>query len=105
MEHLPTNRLTTQQMPEELRDNPQPIRLVSVNSIVVLREHLLKQLPPHAVELAEALANQTEELIVRPLLRATLDDHAGQFLFFAGRQVDAHELVAGFLEAAGGHDG
>jgi hypothetical protein len=89
---------------EELSDNAQPVGLVTVDGVVVLCEHVLKQFPPKSVELAEALANQPEELVVSAFLATALDDHAGQFVFTASRKIDAHELVTSFLEAAGRHD-
>ena len=91
-------------MPEELSDNAQPIGLVPVDSVVILCEHVLEQLPPKSVEFAEALTDEPKELVVSAFLAAALDDHARQFVFTASGKIDAHELVTSFLEAARRHD-
>jgi hypothetical protein len=69
-----------------------------VDRVVIFCEHVLKQFSPKPVEFAESLADQSKELVVSPLLTTTLDDHAGQFIFTACGKIDAHELVASFLE-------
>jgi hypothetical protein len=101
---MPANGIARNQVSKELGDNTQPVRLVSVDGVVVLGKHVLKELPPESVELAETLANQSEELVVGSFLTATLDDHAGQLVFTSSGKVDAHQLVAGFLEATRRHD-
>jgi len=101
---MPADGVTRHQMPEELGNNAQPVGLVSVDGVVILGEHVLKQLPPKSVEFAETLTYEPKELVVSALLAAALDDHARQFVFTASRKVDAHELVTSFLEATGRHD-
>jgi len=46
-----------------------------VNGIVVFCKRLFEEFLPHAVELAEALGDEAEKLVVGTLLRAALDDH------------------------------
>jgi hypothetical protein len=101
---VPANGITRYQVSKELGNNTQAVRLVAVDGVVVLRKHVLKELPPESVELAEALADQSEKLVVGSLLTATLDDHAGQLVFTSSGKIDAHQLVAGFLEATRRHD-
>lgn len=62
-------------MTEELSNDAQTVRLITVNSVVVLGEHLFEEVSPKPVKFAETLANQAEELVVCPLLTATFDDH------------------------------
>lgn len=62
-------------MAEKLGDNAKTVGLVTVDGVVVLGKHVLKQVLPESVELAEALADQTKEFVVGSLLAATLDDH------------------------------
>jgi len=90
---------------KELRNNPEAIALVSVDCVVVLDEHILEQVTPKPIQLTEALADETKKLIVGALLTAALDDHGRQLFFSAAGQVDAHQLVAGFLIYTGGHNG
>lgn len=100
MKDMPVNGVARHQVPEELSDNAQPVGLVSVDGVVILGEHVLKQLPPKSVKFAEAFADETKELVVSTLLAAALNDHARQLVFTASRKIDAHELVTSFLEAA-----
>ena len=101
---MPADGVTRHQMSEELSDDAQPIGLVPVDSVVILCEHVLEQLPPKSVEFAEALTDEPKELVVSAFLAAALDDHARQFVFTASGKIDAHELVTSFLEAARRHD-
>jgi hypothetical protein len=91
-------------MSKELGNDAQPVGLVSVDGVVVLCKHVFEKLSPKSVELAEALADQSEEFVVGTLLTATFDDHAGQLVFTSSGKVDAHQFVAGFLEATRRHD-
>lgn len=101
MKDMPANGVTRHQMSEELSDDAQPVGLVTVDGVVVLCEHVLKQLPPKSVEFAEALADESKELVVSAFLATAFDDHARQLVFTSSRKIDAHELVTSFLEAAG----
>ena len=91
-------------MSKELSDDAQSVSLVTMDGVVVLCKHILKEFPPESVELAEALTNQPKELVVSAFLAAAFNDHARQLVFAASRKIDAHELVASFLEATGRHD-
>jgi hypothetical protein len=85
-------------MSEELRDNPESVVLVSMNRLVVLREIRLEKFGPHAIKLAEPLADETVELLVGPLLTSALDDHGGQLALQAGWEIDSHKLVTTFFK-------
>lgn len=101
---MPADGITRHQVSKELSNDTQSVGLVSVDSVVVLCEHVLKELPPQSVELTEALTNQSEEFVVSTLLTATLDNHARQLVFASSGKVNAHQLVASFLKATRRHD-
>lgn len=78
VEYVPGDRVRGDEMTEETRNIPQPVRLVSVDCLVVLAERLFEAVEPDAVDSAETLSNQTIEGRVRAFLRATLDDHLAE---------------------------
>jgi hypothetical protein len=104
MKDLPPNRVGRQEVPEKLSDDSQAVRFVPMDRLVILGEHVLKQVLPEAIELAKSLSNETEKLVVCAFLTAAFDDHGRQLIFLASRQVDPHELVTRFLELSGRHD-
>jgi hypothetical protein len=99
VKNVPANCVARYQVSKELSDDAQSVGFISMDRVVIFCEHVLKQFSPKPVEFTESLANEPKELIVSPLLTTTLDDHAGQFIFAACRKINAHELVASFLEA------
>lgn len=92
-------------MREELRNDAKAIRLKTMDSLVVGDEALFKKVGPHAVQLAEALANHAVEFLVRPFLAGTLDNHGCEFVLEPLWEVDAHELVTTFFETTAALDG
>jgi hypothetical protein len=92
-------------MGEELGDDAEAIGLEAMNGLVVGCKTLFEKVGPHAVQLAEALADHTVKLLVGPFLAGALDDHGCEFVLEAMREVDAHELVTTFFEAAAALDG
>jgi hypothetical protein len=99
VKNVPSNRIAGDQVSEELSDDAQSVGLVSMDCVVVLCKHVLKQLSPKPVEFAESLADQPKEFVVSPLLAATFDDHARKLIFTTSGKIDAHKLVTSFLEA------
>lgn len=75
MQHAPDDRISHQQMSEELRNNPQSIRLVAMDGVVVLCEHRFKELSPQPVEFGKALTNVAVEFVECALLAAAFDYH------------------------------
>lgn len=71
----PRDRIGTQEMAKEAANVAEAVRLVSMDSRVVLLERRFKSLGPDLVELGEALANRAVKLGIGPLLRTTLDYH------------------------------
>ena len=77
-------------MPEEPRDIPKTICFVPVDGLVVLAERLLEAIEPNAIQSAEALSDEPVECRVRPLLRATLDDHLAELNLWETVSLDRH---------------
>ena len=67
-----------QQVREELADVAQFIRLEPVHGGVLLLEDRLERLHVLPVKHTEALREETEELLVRALLSATVQHHVAQ---------------------------
>lgn len=103
VQDMPTNSIAGDQMAEELRNDTQSVGLVAMDCVVIFSEHAFEKLLPESVELAKTFTDQAEELVVRTFLTATLDDHAGQFVFTPSGKVDAHKLVACFFKATRRH--
>jgi hypothetical protein len=76
-------------MPEESRNIAQAIRFIPMYGGVVIPKGMLKAFSPNAVELAEALADQTVKSGVGAFLRATLYDHVRHFNLKTGHEEDA----------------
>lgn len=102
---MPANGIRGEKMTEELGNNAQAVRLVSVNGVVVFGESFLEEFLPHTVEFAETLADETKELVISTFLGATLDDHGRHLVFQTRRKVDAQKLVGTFFETSRRHDG
>lgn len=102
---VPANGIRGQKVTEEMSNDAETVRLISVNGIVVLGEGVLEEVLPHAVELAQTLSDQAEELVVGALLRAALDNHRGHFFLQTGWKIDAQQFVGAFFEATRRHDG
>lgn len=92
-----------------------------MNRLVIRLESSLKAFIPYAIEFAETFADKTIEGRVRTLLRATLDNHVGQFnltcsvsirkekrvgmsYLFTLLQLNFQQLVDRFLIVEGIHD-
>lgn len=103
-QNMPANGVIAEHMSEESCNVPQAIRLIAVNSIVVIGERGLEQVSPEAVNLGKPLSNQTIELGVCPFLGATLNDHGRQFRLHTSREVDFHQLVTAFFKVDTRHD-
>jgi len=67
-----------QQVREELAHVAQLVRLQAVNRLVLFTEDRLKGCDVLPVDHTEALSEQTEELLVRALLTATIEHHVAQ---------------------------
>lgn len=78
---MPPYRVGGEQVCEELGDDAQAVRLEAVDGFVVVREALFKEIGPHAVDFAEALADHTVELLVGTLLTGALDNHGCELVF------------------------
>jgi predicted GTPase len=78
---MPANSVGREKMTEELCDNAKTVGFQTMNCVVVLDKRSLKELIPHAVDLAKTLTNQAKELVVSTFLGATLNDHRGEFVF------------------------
>jgi hypothetical protein len=104
MENMPANRVRGQEMSKELGDDAKTVRFVPMDRLVVLGEHVLKQILPQSVELAKALSNETKEFVVCAFLTAAFDDHGRELFFLATWQIDPHQFVTCFLELTRRHD-
>jgi hypothetical protein len=78
VEDAPGDAVRREEVAEEAADVPEPVRLVSVNGLVVVGKSELEGFAPDPVDLAEALADKAVERGVGSFLRATLDDHVGE---------------------------
>lgn len=105
MEDGPFDRIARQKMAKELSNNPKTVCFVSVDRLVILREHRREKVPPQSIQLAEAFANQAVEFVEGAFLAATFDDHRRQLFFSASWKVDTHQFVASFFETTRRHDG
>ena len=103
-QHFPANGVRGEEVPEELSDDAQAVRLVAVDGFVVFDELLLEEVDPHAVQLAQPLADQAVEFVEGALLRGAFDEHGRHLVLEAGGEVDAEKLVRGLLEPARGHN-
>jgi hypothetical protein len=103
-QNVPANGVIAEHVSEKPCDVPQAIRLVAVDSVVVLGECGLKQVRPETVNLGKPFSNQAVELGVCPFLGATLDNHGRQFRLHAGREIDLHQLVTAFFKVNTRHD-
>lgn len=83
IEYMPADGIGRQKMSEELSNDAEAVRFVTVDRVVVFDEHFFEEVLPQPVELAEAFTNQAEELVIRSFLAAALDDHGWQFIFSA----------------------
>jgi hypothetical protein len=102
--YVPANGVVADHMSEETRDIAQAIGFIPVNRIVVFRERRLKKVRPETIDLCEPFPNQTVELGVCPLLRATLNDHRRKLMLQTSGQRDFHQFVAAFFEIDTRHD-
>jgi hypothetical protein len=101
---MPTKGIVAEQMSKEPRDVAETICFVAVNGVVVLGKRLLEQIGPQSIDLGESLTDQSVELGVRPLLRATLDDHGWKLSLQSLGEIDFHQFVAAFFKVDAGHD-
>lgn len=83
--HMPANRVGAEHMTKEAGDVAKPVRLVSVDRVVVFGKRSLEQVRPETIDLGKPFPNQPIELRVCALLRATLDDHGWEFRLQARR--------------------
>ena len=67
-EDVPTDGVGGQQVSEDLGNDPQHVRVFAMDLLVVADELLFKDVYPHSVEFAETFSDQTEKLVVGPLL-------------------------------------
>ena len=79
-----------QQVREELADVAQFVRLQAVHGGVLLGEDRLERRHVLPVDHAEALRQQTEELLVGALLTAAVQDHVAQ-LHLAADTIRMHD--------------
>lgn len=73
--YMPANCISAEHVAEEAGNVAKPIRLVPMDRVIVLGECSLKQVRPETIYLGKPFSNQSVELRVRALLRATLNDH------------------------------
>lgn len=73
--HMPANCVSAEHVAEEAGDIAKPVRLVPMDRIIVFGERSLKQVRPETIDLGKPFSNQSIELRVCALLRATLNDH------------------------------
>lgn len=82
-ENVPIDRIGSEEMGEELGDDAEAVGFEAVDCLVVGGKSLFKEVGPHAVQLAETLANHAVELLVRALLARAFHDHGCEFVFQA----------------------
>ena len=75
---IPRNGVGVEQVREEAADVAQLVRLQAVDGRVLLLEDLLQRRHVLAVDHAEALREESEELLVRALLPTTVEHHVAQ---------------------------
>ena len=75
---VPAKGIGAEQVAKEASNVAKPVRLVSMDGVVVFGKRSLKQVGPETVNLGKSFSNKTVELGVCALLRATLDDHGWQ---------------------------
>ena len=83
---IPRNGVGVEQVREEAADVAQFVSLETVDGRVLLLEDLLQWRHVLAVDHAEALGQQSEELLVRALLSATVQHHVAQLHLTAEKQ-------------------
>lgn len=84
-------------MGEHLGDVSQFVGFQSMASFVLFLEDFLERTDVLVLDLAKALRQLAEELLVGPLLRATIQDHVAQFLLLARLDLHLEQLVRTFL--------
>ena len=72
---MPSNGVSADKMSKETSNISKPVSLVSMYSIVVLGEGLLKLFRPQAIDFGKAFTNEAKKLGVRFLLGTTFYDH------------------------------
>ena len=73
--NMPANAPGAQEVAEESRDIAQPVRLISVDRVVVFGKGLFEKLRPKSVEFGEAFADEAVEFRECALLRAAFNHH------------------------------
>jgi len=68
-------------MTEKARNISESVRFVSMDSVIIFAEGLLKKLSPKPVDLSKTLPNEAIKLRISLLLRAAFDDHRGKLGF------------------------
>lgn len=82
---VPANCISAYHVAEEPSNVAQSIRLIPMDCVVVFGKSSFIQVGPQTVNLGEPFTNQSVELGVRTLLRATLDDHGWEFVLETSR--------------------
>ena len=66
-------------MTKETTDIAEFVGLISMDGVVVCSECFLEVVRPYPIQFTESLADETVEVVVRPLLRTTFDNHFAHF--------------------------
>ena len=92
-------------MSEHLGDISQFVRFQSMASFVLFFEDFFERTDILVFDLAKALRQLTEELLVRSLLSAAIENHVAQFLLLARFDLHLEQLVRAFLVVERGLNG
>jgi hypothetical protein len=101
----PRQRVRVQQVREEQGHVADFVGLEAVDCRILLPECGVEGLLVHAIHHAEALPHEAVVALVRPLVRAALNEHVAQLPFVAAGDLDLGELVRALFEGRRAHYG
>lgn len=100
----PRYRVISKHVSKETRDVTEPVRLISMNGVVIAAEGLFDRLHPNTIEPTKPFPDEAVKCRVRTLLRTTLDNHVDEFDLLSFLELNLQKLVDRFFVVESVHN-